>query len=260
MSSGVERAPRALLFDLFATLVDIDPARLPREQVGGRERVQTIRALEEVLAPLRPRPSVETFLTAAWDMAREVSRIKEETLREVSSQQRFLRTLEALELEGPLEELAEELASRHMDGLAGAVVFAPGRLDLLRQLGRSYRVGLVSNFDHGATARRILERTGLAPLLEAVAISDEVGVRKPAAEIFTWVCARLEVEPADALHVGDCPRADVAGAAAAGLQAVWIRGQPPAPPAAVGVIEQVEELPDWLRRRFGQQAGEGCDG
>jgi putative hydrolase of the HAD superfamily len=66
-----------------------------------------------------------------------------------------------------------------------------------------------------------IERLGLAPLVDAVLISDAEGVRKPDVKIFGRALERLGVEAAAAWHVGDHPVADVAGAQAAGLTAVW---------------------------------------
>jgi FMN phosphatase YigB (HAD superfamily) len=54
--------------------------------------------------------------------------------------------------------------------------------------------------------------------------SDEVGVRKPAPEVFLHACHGLGVEPATVLFVGDDLERDVQGAAAVGMrtmQAVW---------------------------------------
>jgi hypothetical protein len=53
-------------------------------------------------------------------------------------------------------------------------------------------------------------------------VSDAFGLRKPRAEIFAEVVTRLGVAPAETLHVGDSLRADVAGAANAGLRTAWI--------------------------------------
>ena len=49
-----------------------------------------------------------------------------------------------------------------------------------------------------------------------------VGAAKPDPRIFTALAARAGVEPAEILHVGDDPLADVEGARRAGMQAIWI--------------------------------------
>ena len=64
--------------------------------------------------------------------------------------------------------------------VAGAPTAPPRRSDALR--GRGYRVAVVSNAD--GRVRGLLEAAGLAPLLEFVVDSAEVGVEKPDPRIF----------------------------------------------------------------------------
>ncbi|RDI75011.1 HAD-SF-IA-v1: HAD hydrolase, family IA, variant 1 [Gaiella occulta] len=99
----------------------------------------------------------------------------------------------------------------------------PALLDALR--ARGLRVGLVSNlFDPPALVRDLLGEMGLLERLDAVALSAEVGRRKPHAAIFERALADLGVEPEEAVMVGDRLREDVGGAQALGLrtiQALW---------------------------------------
>ncbi|HEY0180634.1 MAG TPA: HAD family hydrolase [Dokdonella sp.] len=67
-----------------------------------------------------------------------------------------------------------------------------------------------------------LERIGLRAHFAHCVSAREIGVAKPAPEIFHAACARLGVAPEHVLHVGDDPRLDVAGARAAGLRTAWL--------------------------------------
>jgi len=84
------------------------------------------------------------------------------------------------------------------------------------------RLVVVSNWD--VSLHDVLARTGLAPLLDGAVISAEAGVAKPDPAIFERA---LEIaggiEPGHALHVGDSLEADVAGARAAGVEAVLVQ-------------------------------------
>jgi putative hydrolase of the HAD superfamily len=65
---------------------------------------------------------------------------------------------------------------------------------------------------------------GLADRLDTIVLSEEVGARKPAPEIFLRACAELGVEPTDTMFVGDSVESDVQGAANVGMttvQALW---------------------------------------
>jgi len=129
----------------------------------------------------------------------------------------------------------------------------PGARDALRTLaGRGLRLGIVSNTGRtpGVVLRRILDRYDLLRYFETVAISysDEVGFRKPDARIFTRTLDALGVAPGRALHVGDNPHADVAGARACGMRTAHyaIAGRAASPIADV-VVGDLVELPERLR-------------
>jgi len=85
---------------------------------------------------------------------------------------------------------------------------------------RGIRTAVVTN-GAGDYQRRKLGVLGLDGLA-GVAISGELGVRKPDTRIFEHVLDELEVDPSDAWHVGDTLATDVAGAVAAGITSVWV--------------------------------------
>jgi putative hydrolase of the HAD superfamily len=90
---------------------------------------------------------------------------------------------------------------------------------------RGLKIGLVSNaVDPPWLLLRDLDRQGLAPYLDAVVFSCEVGVRKPHPAIFERALSELGVVPEHALFVGDRVYEDVRGAAEVGMktvQALW---------------------------------------
>jgi putative hydrolase of the HAD superfamily len=85
---------------------------------------------------------------------------------------------------------------------------------------RGYALAIVSNFD--GRLLRVLEDLGIGPLVDATVCSARVGAAKPDRRIFEHTLALVGALPAEALHVGDDPELDVAGALAAGLRAVHI--------------------------------------
>lgn len=91
-------------------------------------------------------------------------------------------------------------------------------LDALR--GAGLRLAVVSNW--GWRAPELLHLLELARHFEAFAISARVGYQKPHPAIFEAALAALEVRPHEAVHVGDNPAADVAGARRAGIAAVLV--------------------------------------
>jgi putative hydrolase of the HAD superfamily len=89
----------------------------------------------------------------------------------------------------------------------------------LRGLG--LRLVCVSNWDY--TLPRVLARCGLGGALDGVVTSAEAGARKPDPAIFERGLALAGAAPAEAIHIGDSPSEDVAGARAAGIDALLIR-------------------------------------
>jgi putative hydrolase of the HAD superfamily len=53
--------------------------------------------------------------------------------------------------------------------------------------------------------------------------SAEVGSAKPAGELFAAALALAGASAQEAIHVGDSLEEDIAGARAAGIDAVWVR-------------------------------------
>jgi putative hydrolase of the HAD superfamily len=79
-----------------------------------------------------------------------------------------------------------------------------------------------------------------------VLVSSEIGVQKPAAGSFERLLHTLGTPPEQTWYVGDDPHSDVAGAHAAGLQAIWIDWEgkefPPDLRPAEHTIRIIDEL------------------
>lgn len=101
---------------------------------------------------------------------------------------------------------------------ANAPVYAdvPPALELLRS---RYQLAVLSDADNDFLESSV-RRNGLT--FETVIASEEMGIYKPHVKLFQEVCGRLDVEPANAVYVGDSPWSDIAGARNAGMHAVWI--------------------------------------
>jgi putative hydrolase of the HAD superfamily len=91
---------------------------------------------------------------------------------------------------------------------------------LLKSLASRYRLGIVSNFYGNLNA--VCRESGIAPYLSVAIDSAVVGCRKPDARIFQAALAALDVQPTDAIFVGDSLPRDMAGARAIGMPHVWL--------------------------------------
>jgi haloacid dehalogenase superfamily, subfamily IA, variant 3 with third motif having DD or ED/haloacid dehalogenase superfamily, subfamily IA, variant 1 with third motif having Dx(3-4)D or Dx(3-4)E len=99
-----------------------------------------------------------------------------------------------------------------------------GAIEVLERLrNRGLKTLVVTNFDSRAFG--LLEALGLMPLLDLVAVSSTAGVAKPNPEIFRQAAAKLGLEPAEVMHVGDQETNDAAAARAAGMRPVLLCGK-----------------------------------
>jgi len=146
----------------------------------------------------------------------------------------------------------EELFARFAE--PRTFVLFPGAVELLERLhGKRLAVGIVSNWSQRLPG--ILSGLGLAERVDFVLASAIERVEKPDLEMFARACARAGAEPSRALHAGDDPKKDVAGALAAGLSAVRVdhAGGPGAgkrsdPATGAPIVGSLWELSDWIHQ------------
>ena len=81
---------------------------------------------------------------------------------------------------------------------------------------------IVTNGGSAMQSRKI-DASGLRGLVDAVVISEELGVAKPDPRIFEHAMDRIGAVATDSLFVGDNSEADILGAKGAGMQAAWLR-------------------------------------
>jgi HAD superfamily hydrolase (TIGR01549 family) len=217
---------RAVFLDALGTLVELPPpwpalvAELQARGVTVSEQEARVALLEEM-----------SYYRAHHDEATDRAELEElrdrcaEVLRRALPEQaRGLEDLRAALLASlrfrPYPEVPEVLAEL-------------GELGIKRVV--------VSNWD--VSLRDVLARTGLAPLLDGIVISAEVGASKPDRAIFERALAVAGVAAGNALHVGDTAEVDLAGAHAAGLRAVHLDRSG----ADAAALTSLTELPGLVR-------------
>ncbi len=245
---------RAISFDLFDTLVDLTLEDLPPLRVAGELVAATAPDLHAALGEGAAVP-FGAFVEALRAVDREVRRRQHKEGREVSTRERFAAVARALGL--PDDGLVERLRRVHMGRLRGQVRAVPHHPELLRDLRRRVRLGLCSNFTDAETALAVLDEAELRDPLDAIAISETVGWRKPRRQIFETLLGQLGLAPEEVLHVGDNLEADVGGASILGMRTAWLTRRVADPSAARArhagplpdfTLAGLEELPALLER------------
>lgn len=118
-------------------------------------------------------------------------------------------------------------------------------------LHRHFRLGAVSNGSDDRNALELLDAARLRDSFEIIITSAAHGRRKPDASIFRAALDHFQVPAARAVMIGDSYQADILGAHAVGMHAIWItRRARPLPPAAQilpeATVRTLRELPALL--------------
>ncbi len=232
---------KAVLFDLFSTVALWRPDRVPLFEWRGKTSRSTMGNLRATIETELPGITFDAFVDGLALANEDLAARRAAEHREFPSLQRF--TLALTNAGSPdsaeTRRVAAMLSLKHMEMLADAVAIPSAHTAFLARMADSYPLALVSNFDHGETARAILARDGATGFFKTIVISDEYGWRKPHAGIFTDTVATLGIAPEEALYVGDSVADDVVGAKGAGLDVAWVNAAGAALPAAVPAADYV---------------------
>ena len=241
------REYKAVIFDMFDTLVNFRNVHLPFVRVNGREVRSTSPFVFEVLKPLCAAVPFEDFFHAFVGSYHAAEEVRNREQREVTVRERFGMLFRRLQIpEGPdVATLMEAGIAEHMRQLTLAMEFPDSHRALLDRLQRRYRLGIISNFDHGPTVETALTLHGIRDRFEAVVVSADIGWRKPRPEIFQEAFRQMGIGAADTIFIGDTPEVDVLGAQAVGMDVIWIddgtkvlpHGSPPPTHTVVSLIE-----------------------
>ncbi|MGL4316089.1 MAG: HAD family hydrolase [Pseudomonas sp.] len=130
---------------------------------------------------------------------------------------------------GEATDLAEQgfqvfLSARHQ------VELFPEVHPTLELLADRFILGVITNGN--ADVRRL----GLADYFQFALCAEELGIGKPDPHPFQTALQHADVSAEQAVHIGDHPSDDIAGARAAGMRAIWFNPQ--------GKAWEGEQLPD----------------
>lgn len=219
-----DRPVRAVVFDLWLTLIPF-----PREVRRG--------AFERTAAALGIEPDE---LQPVW----RAHRTERETTDLADHLRNLGRRLAAPWTDAMIEAAMAARANAHADCFANP--FADGAQAVRALRERGFAIGLVSNCT--SDVRQALATSGMDRWFDHVVLSAEVGVMKPASEIYAMAAAGLGVDAADCLYVGDGSDHELDGAATAGMTAILYDRLEAAPPSAFPTIASHLDLLDVVDR------------
>lgn len=213
--------PSAIFFDFDDTLHDF----------GGAYRAAFASLVHTVLEDAPPATTsllrntvaeVQARSAHAWDRIWERFMIGELTEEGLWSG-RMRAVMDAIGV--PLDDgVAQKARNRYLEAMEEAIHLYPDvhpALRGLRALPNRPVLAVLTNGPATTQAQR-LQRLGLDQQFDFVLISGAIGVGKPDPRFFAEALARSRVSPDRAVMIGDNPVADIGGAKASGLRAVWV--------------------------------------
>jgi|GEM_PF-276582 haloacid dehalogenase superfamily, subfamily IA, variant 3 with third motif having DD or ED/haloacid dehalogenase superfamily, subfamily IA, variant 1 with third motif having Dx(3-4)D or Dx(3-4)E len=206
----------AVIFDLFDTLV-----------ILGDEHtsyIESLRKTHQYLSSNGLDCSFSAFKAAYFKM---VEKISQETA--FSLEEPHFSTY----IEGTITELGQNLKDKTFLAIEAVNAFSeefkkyitldPQAFEVLKNVHKDRKVGLISNLTVSECAWELLEEYGLKQFFDVIVVSGDVNLRKPHPQIFNMALRFLEVEPSQAVFVGDTPETDVLGSMKAGMCSVQIK-------------------------------------
>jgi HAD superfamily hydrolase (TIGR01549 family) len=194
---------RAITFDLDFTLWDLEGV------IARAEHKQY-----EFLAQRYPKVC-EHYTVESLHQLRELIAEREAGLRHNVTELRKAVLREAAQRCGYDEAMVAAAFDVFLDARHEVQLYDDA-IPLLEALRGRYVLGVITN------GNADVGRMGLREHFDFVLSPMEIGAAKPDRVIFEAACHRAGVESHEAMHVGDEPHSDVAGAADHGMLAVWL--------------------------------------
>ncbi len=221
-----------LSFDLDNTLWDVTSVivaaeRTMRAWIGEQVPEFNDRFQGEAMAELRARA-----VAAEPRLMHDVSELRKAVLQ---------LAFEALGMSGGEAKRTAQSAFEVFFEARQQVVLFDGALDVLETLTERYRLGALTN------GNADIERIGLDRYFSFAISAADVGVSKPAPDMFHAALEHCRIEAAQAVHIGDHLVDDIEGAGRLGMHTIWtnhagkIAPEDAHPPTAT--VGHLRELP-----------------
>ncbi len=234
-------ALRGLIFDLGGTLVEYETPRA-WEWPGLEAFRATLEGFGYRL------PSTEALLAVHERRVENLYRRLEQDPHATQTQDQIFGAILA-EAGVTLKPAQFDMArARYYQACRENVRPVPGAHETLKAVSaRGLRVASASNTHWpGAQLDQVLDALDIGRYLPVRLYSADEAAWKPWPAIFERALAALSLKPEEAAYVGDLPQADVRGAHAAGMRAVWLNRRALEPVDGLLPDATIHALPELL--------------
>ena len=113
---------------------------------------------------------------------------------------------------------------------------------------------MITNAAYGWDVQQLIDKAKIRPFLSHIAISGDLGIRKPHPQIFEETLTACSTAPQQAVMIGDTIRADILGANRFGMKSIWISRRADTPESRLlakqikpdAEVQKLTEIPDLL--------------
>jgi putative hydrolase of the HAD superfamily len=207
---------KAVIFDFIGTLTNVKNYRLEISE----------RKLCKAIAEAGFDIGEECFLEAYGKALEKYRLIRYQELVEVTN---AVWISEALNSQGfktsPEDACIKSAVNLFFEDYLSSLELRPYVKKLLSTVSAEQKLGLISNFTYAPVIYAGLRRLDISQFFDAILVSEDVGWRKPHANIFKEAIKKLGVLPEETVYVGDSPLEDIKGAKAVGMKTVFIPSQ-----------------------------------
>ncbi len=149
------------------------------------------------------------------------SKAEQDGHREPDYRQRLEDVFKELGLPDPVE-LSHGTWNHYLSLWPEQTEYFEGVPEMLSELKKSYKLGIITNYMDGPTCRQVFEKLGYNDIFDSLVVSKELGYVKPAQILFETALEETGSKPKNCVMVGDTFAADVVGGNLAGMKTVLV--------------------------------------
>jgi len=142
-------------------------------------------------------------------------------------------------------ELIKIIGDEYLNYLAEQTLLFDNAIAVLEEFKTKYTLHIISNGFQEIQHYKI-EKSGLLPYFKTIVNAETVGVKKPNPKIYHYALDLAGAKPEESIMIGDNLDADVYGALAVGLDAVFFNYKHQKVPVNIKAINTLIELKEFL--------------